>query len=70
MTALVKSPCIGCRFAEWDRSAYGRQAGAGACKWRATTEPTPWWVVSNRIIFSADILPDDSSATCDAREEA
>ena len=70
MTTLVKSPCVGCRFAEWDWTANGRQAGVGACNWRAKTEPTPWWVVRNRIIFRADILPDDRRATCDAREEA
>lgn len=24
MTTLVKSPCVGCRFAEWERSANGK----------------------------------------------
>lgn len=70
MTKLVKSPCVGCRFAEWDRSADGRRAEVGTCSWRPKSDPTPWWVFRNGIIFSADILPDDRRATCAAREEA
>ena len=70
MTTLVKSPCIGCRFAEWDRTADGRRVGIGTCHWRAKTEPTPWWVVCNRVIFRTGVTPDSRCATCDAREEA
>ena len=81
MTDLVKSPCVGCWFAEWNRTKSGKlhPTKTGRCHWRPKIEPMPWWTqVEKKMLtrltlgwISSDDVPTDSSyATCDAREEA
>ena len=77
MTDLVKSPCVGCRFAEWKRTASGSRGPprAGYCGWRPKVEPQPWWweygtVYASNVIYEQYVDRDSRRATCDAREEA
>mgnify|MGYP001186372959 CR=1 FL=1 len=77
MTDLVKSPCVGCRFAEWERTANGSgwPPKAGWCRWRPKIEPQPWWwssdmIDTRKVIYEQDVDLDSRRATCDAREEA
>jgi len=79
MTTLVKSPCIGCRFAEWQRTKSGalHPNKLGHCTWRPKIEPMPQWAayvkrqlsqLTYNWIARDDMAPRDWSATCDARE--
>lgn len=81
MTDLVRSPCVGCRFAEWERTANGKlhPDQSGRCTWRPKIEPMPWWTASEKLqlaqlgdyrIDRCDVYSYDIDATCDAREEA
>lgn len=74
MTALVKSPCIGCRFAEWDRTKNGalHPNKSGRCTWRPKIEPMPWWTASEKLrlaqlgnhqIYRIDVYSYDIDAT-------
>lgn len=81
MTELVKSPCIGCRFAEWERTKNGKlhPNKLGHCTWGSKMSPMPWWAeiqkqqlarLASVEIDRCDMHQDNRRATCDAREEA
>lgn len=80
MATLVKSPCIGCRFAEWQRTKSGalHPNKLGRCTWRPKIEPMPWWAHSEKKLLSRltagwigrdDVEPSRYYAACDARED-